>query len=186
MSRHHGKRWGNGAWEEIEVEYEFLIDEVLRKVALEKKEGRFFVRDEESFYEADIRYISPGVISILIGQKSFRVYVVRDNTRRYVYFRGQHFTVQEPGDASNSAHTGMEGAPEDKLVVKAPMPGKVIKVNVDEKDEVRKNQTLAIVEAMKMENEIKSSIDGRVKKIHVSEGDLVDSDIPLIELENNK
>jgi biotin carboxyl carrier protein len=71
-------------------------------------------------------------------------------------------------------------------VVKAPMPGKIIKVYVKEKEEVRKNQTLAIVEAMKMENEIKSTIDGLVKKIHVAEGDLVDSDMPIIELENNK
>ncbi|TET66957.1 MAG: hypothetical protein E3J56_13605 [Candidatus Aminicenantes bacterium] len=63
------------------------------------------------------------------------------------------------------------------------MPGKVIKINVSEKEEVRKNQTLAIVEAMKMENEIKSSIEGYVKKIFVSEGDLVDSEKPLIELE---
>jgi biotin carboxyl carrier protein len=168
------------------VEYEFLIDDVLKKVTLDKKEGRFLVKDEESSFEADIQYISPGLISILIGQKSFRIYVVRENAKRYVYFQGQHFIVQEPADDRGNEHVGMEGSQEDKLVVKAPMPGKVIKVNVKEKDEVRKNQTLAIVEAMKMENEIKSSIDGCVKKIHVSEGDLVDSDKPLIELENNE
>ena len=62
------------------------------------------------------------------------------------------------------------------------MPGKVIKVSVSENETVRKNQTLAIVEAMKMENEIKSSIEGYVKKIFVSAGDLVDSEKPLIEL----
>ena len=63
------------------------------------------------------------------------------------------------------------------------MPGKVIKINVSENEKVRKNQTLAIVEAMKMENEIKSSIDGTVKKIFAADGDLVDSENPLIELE---
>jgi len=62
------------------------------------------------------------------------------------------------------------------------MPGKVIKINVSEKEEVRKNQTLAIVEAMKMENEIKSTIEGYVKKIFVSAGDLVGSENPIIEL----
>jgi len=67
-------------------------------------------------------------------------------------------------------------------MVKAPMPGKVIKINVAEEQPVRKNQTLAIVEAMKMENEIKSSIDGYVKKVYVSEGDIVDSEKPLLEL----
>jgi biotin carboxyl carrier protein len=81
---------------------------------------------------------------------------------------------------------GLEGSSQDKLLVKAPMPGKVIKINVKEKEKVRKNQTLAIVEAMKMENEIKSSIDGFIKKIHVSPGDLVDSEKPLIELESGE
>jgi biotin carboxyl carrier protein len=54
------------------------------------------------------------------------------------------------------------------------------------KEEVRKNQTLAIVEAMKMQNEINSSIEGYVKKIFVSAGDLVDSERPLIELSLKK
>ncbi len=58
----------------------------------------------------------------------------------------------------------------------------MIKVSVSENEAVRKNQTLAIVEAMKMENEIKSAIEGYVKKIFVSAGDLVDSEKPLIEL----
>jgi biotin carboxyl carrier protein len=168
------------------VDYEFLIDDVLKKITLEKKEGRFLVKDEDTTFEADIQYISPQVISILIGEKSFRVYVAKDNDKRYVYFQGQNLTVQEPTEDSGRALAGEERAQEDELVVKAPMPGKVIKINVEENEKVRKNQTLAIVEAMKMENEIKSSIDGSVKKIHVSEGDLVDSDKPLIELENEK
>jgi biotin carboxyl carrier protein len=169
-----------------EVDYEFLIDDILKKITLEKKEGRFLVKDEESTYEADIQFISPGIISILIGQKSIRVYVVKDNDKRYVYYQGQNFTVKEPAGDSGSAHAGGEEEREGKLIVKAPMPGKVIKIYVKEKEKVRKNQTLAIVEAMKMENEIKSSIDGLVKKIHVSAGDLVDSEKPLIELENKE
>jgi biotin carboxyl carrier protein len=63
------------------------------------------------------------------------------------------------------------------------MPGKVTKIAVVEGENVRKNQTLVIVEAMKMENEIKTAIDGVVTKIHVAVGDLVDSERPLIEVE---
>jgi biotin carboxyl carrier protein len=65
------------------------------------------------------------------------------------------------------------------------MPGKVIKLLVAEGDAVRKNQTLVIVEAMKMENEIKSALEGSVKKIHVSAGELVDPERVLLELEAN-
>ncbi len=179
----HGRHWGNGVWEVgVKVDYEFLIDDVLKKITLEKKEGRYVVTADDLTYEADIQSISPGIISILIGDRSYRVYVVKDNNKRYLYFQGHNFTVQEPLSDSVRALLGEEGSQEDKLMVKAPMPGKVIKVNVKENDEVRKNQTLAIVEAMKMENEIKSSIDGFVRKIHVAEGDLVDSEKPLIEL----
>jgi biotin carboxyl carrier protein len=63
------------------------------------------------------------------------------------------------------------------------MPGKVIKVNVSEGQEVRKNQSLLIVEAMKMENDIKAGAEGVVRKIHVQPGELVDSVKTLIELE---
>ena len=62
------------------------------------------------------------------------------------------------------------------------MPGKVIKINVTENEDVRKNQTLAVVEAMKMENEIKSSVEGLVGKIFVNPGELVDSEKILMEL----
>jgi biotin carboxyl carrier protein len=63
------------------------------------------------------------------------------------------------------------------------MPGKVVKIGVKVGDEVRKNQTLVIVEAMKMENEIKSPIPAKVKKINFKEGDLVDTGQPIVELE---
>lgn len=53
-----------------------------------------------------------------------------------------------------------------------------------EGDKVRKNQTLAVVEAMKMENELKSPGDGTVKKIHASAGDMVDTSKPLLEIES--
>ncbi|MCK4338015.1 MAG: biotin/lipoyl-binding protein [Candidatus Aminicenantes bacterium] len=69
------------------------------------------------------------------------------------------------------------------LIVKAPMPGKIIQINVEEGQQVRKNQTLAIVEAMKMENEIKAGVEAVVKKILVETGDLVDPEKVLIELE---
>ena len=63
------------------------------------------------------------------------------------------------------------------------MPGKVTKLAVSVGENVRRNQTLVIVEAMKMENEIKTSIDGVVAKVHVAAGDLVDAEKILIEIE---
>ena len=165
------------------MDYEFLINDIIHKISVEKKDSRYVVSDGESEYEADIKTLSPGVISILIGDKSFQLYTAVDGQKRYIYLDGQNMVVKEPTVDQESFEGGEGKSEEDMLRVKAPMPGKVIKINVKEKEEIRKNQTLAIVEAMKMENEIKSSIDGVVKKIFVSTGDLVDSDKPLIELD---
>jgi biotin carboxyl carrier protein len=96
---------------------------------------------------------------------------------------GQQILIQEPVEMEEGFRKGDEKTAEGALLIKAPMPGKVIKVCVSLNDSVRKNQTLAIVEAMKMENEIKASVDGTIKEIHVSAGDLVDPEMPLIELE---
>ncbi len=165
------------------MEFEFLIENVLHKISLEKKEDLFIVSDGEKIYEADIRFISPNIISILMEGRSYRVYFTRDREKRFLSIEGQQFTVQEPLEGGEGLQKDEVRSGEDELMVKAPMPGKVIKIDVSEKEEVRKNQTLAIVEAMKMENEIKSTIEGYVKKIFVSAGDLVDSEKPLIELE---
>lgn len=172
----------NGELGENRVEFEFLIDNATYKVSLEKKGESFVVSDGKRTYEADIRFISSNVVSILIGDRSFQVYLAKDKEKRYLSLEGEQFIVQEPLGEAEEYEREEDRTQKDELMVMAPMPGKVIKINVSEREEIRKNQTLAIVEAMKMENEIKSSIDGRVKKILVSVGDLVDSENPLIEL----
>jgi biotin carboxyl carrier protein len=166
------------------VEFEFLINDVLQKISLEKKDKHFLFSDNKNTCTADIRYISPNQISILVEGRSYLVYFAQDKDNRYFSIGGQNFIVADPTEeGGESFRRGEEITSEGTLLVKAPMPGKVIKVNVAEQETVRKNQTLAIVEAMKMENEIKASIDGTVKMIHIAEGDLVDSENPMIELE---
>lgn len=165
------------------MEFEFLFDNQSRTLSLEKKENHFVVSDGVKTFEADIQYISPHIISIIIGGKTHRIYLACNKDKCFLHLNGQNFIVQESAEEESKIEGESGKTQEDMLMVKAPMPGKVIKINVTEKEEVRENQTLAIVEAMKMENEIKSSIQGYVKKIFVSAGDLVDSEKTLIELE---
>lgn len=164
------------------MDYEFLVDSKPCEISLVKEKNHYAVQDGEKKIEADIELISPHCISILIGNQSHKVYFARDKESWHVYLSGRHFLVREPS-REGGVQRDEERAHEGMLSVKAPMPGKVIKIAVSEKEEVRKNQTLAVVEAMKMENEIKSSIEGFVKEIFVSPGDLVDSEKILIELE---
>ena len=165
------------------MEFEFLVNDVLQKVTLEKKEGVFSFSDGENTFEADVQYVSPYEISVLIGNKSYRVFLAKDKDCRYMLIDGELFIVKEPTEEGAGFKEGEERTSEGTILIKAPMPGKVIKVCVAEKESVHKNQTLAIVEAMKMENEIKASEDGTIKTVHVSAGELVDSEKPLIELD---
>ncbi len=70
--------------------------------------------------------------------------------------------------------------------LKTQMPGKVVKILVQENDRVRIGQTLVILEAMKMENEIKANISGIAKKIHVKLGDTLKSGVVMIELKTSE
>lgn len=63
------------------------------------------------------------------------------------------------------------------------MPGKVVKILVEPGAKIEKGQTLLILEAMKMENEIKSSLDGEVKAIHVKEGEALEQGVLMLEIE---
>ncbi len=67
--------------------------------------------------------------------------------------------------------------------IKAPMPGLILEVNVSEGMEVKENDTLLILEAMKMENVLTSPRDGIIKSIRIKKGDAVDKNQLLIEFE---
>lgn len=66
--------------------------------------------------------------------------------------------------------------------VNAPMPGNILRIDVKEGDKVKAGQTLLILEAMKMENEIASPKDGTVVQIVTSKGAVVETGMPLIVL----
>jgi len=79
--------------------------------------------------------------------------------------------------------TGSGGAATGPKPIVAPMPGMVIRVEVTEGEAVEAGQGMVIVEAMKMENELKSESAGVVTRVHVSEGEAVEKDQLLIDLE---
>ena len=80
--------------------------------------------------------------------------------------------------------TGKKGGPSGGGVVKAPMPGLVVRVQVTEGQKVGPGTGLVVVEAMKMENELKATHPGIIKKVHVAPGAIVEKGAPLVTLES--
>ena len=89
--------------------------------------------------------------------------------------------VSAPAAAPKAAAPKASGA-EGSVVVAAPMPGKILGVKVDSGKAVKKGEVLLILEAMKMENEIKASRDAVVASVAVSKGESVETGTVLVTL----
>ena len=77
--------------------------------------------------------------------------------------------------------SGLSGGSAGELI--SQMPGKIVKVMATEGADVTAGDTLLILEAMKMENEIKAGVSGKIKAIHVEEGQVLESGHLMIEIE---
>ena len=162
---------------------DLLIDGEPRRISAELAAGTLVLREGDHVLEAAVRRVSASELLFRIGGRTVRVHLVRDGERTLVAVEGRDFTVTAGRPGTGRPGESDEPGAEAVLRVKAPMPGKVTKIAVAEGDDVRKNQTLVIVEAMKMENEIKTACDGTVTKIHVTVGETVDAERPLVEVE---
>jgi pyruvate carboxylase subunit B len=97
---------------------------------------------------------------------------------------GQRFAADAVDERTRAIRemTGAEDDAADKTIV-APMPGMVVKIEVEVGQAVRAGQGLVVVEAMKMENELKAPADGVIAKIAVQERQTVEKGAVLIVLE---
>ncbi|UCD94456.1 MAG: acetyl-CoA carboxylase biotin carboxyl carrier protein subunit, partial [Candidatus Zixiibacteriota bacterium] len=115
------------------------------------------------------------------GVKTSVCCVVKDN-KSYIDIDGLLLELTIPSeDGGTAAGVGGQAAAKDKIF--APMPGKIVKLLVKEGETVKAKQPMVIVEAMKMENQVNSAAEGVVKKINFKDGDQVDTETPIIELE---
>jgi biotin carboxyl carrier protein len=119
--------------------------------------------------EADARRLQDGVLSLLVEGRQYRC--VLDGDAVIVNNRRFEFLVADPRSlaAQRGASAGAGGA----RSVKAPMPGRVVRVLVAVGDVVEEQQGLVAIEAMKMQNELKSPKAGKVSRVAVSVGETV-------------
>lgn len=114
--------------------------------------------------EATLLEVEPGIYSILVNGRSYEAKVVQGPEGLYVDIAG-HRSVVEVRDPRALVRTGRGGLGEGRQTVSAPMPGKVVRVLVAEGDEVEVGAGLVVVEAMKMQNELKAPKAGRVVQL---------------------
>jgi biotin carboxyl carrier protein len=126
------------------------------------------------------------VYSLLLGRESYRILATRIDADDWsVHLAGRHIRAQVVDERTRAIRemVGTDEGPKGPKALRAPMPGMVVKIETEEGDEVEAGQGLVIVEAMKMENELKSEGAGRVSQIHVQAGQIVEKDQILVEFE---
>lgn len=154
------------------------------QVSLERNAGNHFsAQIDEAALQVAIDSIDPHTLSVNRDHLRHTVYVVSDDDTIYIHLAGVPYVFRKTDDGHSRHRHGGEGGGHAADEIAAPMPGKILKIFVQEGQSVARNQRLFIVEAMKMENEVKSPREGVVKQINFQENELVSVGEPVVELE---
>jgi biotin carboxyl carrier protein len=157
--------------EEIPVEVDHLPTGELSVVV----NGRRLAADEVPL---------PGTTSLRIDQRVVDLWMEGTLPGVGVIARGHRFYAKVESERMRAlaAALGSKGAEVGAGTILSPMPGRVLKILVAEGDEVQPGAAVAVVEAMKMENELSAQRGGVVKKVHVTAGQNVESGARLVEI----
>jgi biotin carboxyl carrier protein len=164
------------------VNFDIEVNGRLHAVKVERVGSRFRIESGSRVDVVDVARVDPTTMSMILeGDRdtSHEVSLLagREPGALEVHLRAGvvRARIASAGERGRrSAGAGL-GAPGGAQRVTAPMPGKIVKVLIRPGDQVAARQGLVVIEAMKMENELRATRPGHVKDVHVAEGDLVDA-----------
>ena len=144
--------------------------------------------NEEILDEYDVQEIAENTYHLIREGKNYTVEVIsfdQDDKSMKLRVNGvtKHVQIKESVDLLVEKNKVLRGGDTKANKIKSPMPGLVLEVNIKLEQEVKKDDTILILEAMKMENILKSPKDGIIKRILCEQGQSVDKNQLLVELE---
>ena len=151
---------------------------------IELLDGQVYVNGE--IFEVDLRQSgAPELYSLLFNGRSYEMLIEAERFRYGVTLRGERFDVQVEDERTRRLNAGrkMMALPSGELAIRAPIPGLVVKILVAVGETIIEGQPLLLLEAMKMENEIRAQRGGVIKQVAVAEGQRVEQNGVLLVLE---
>ncbi|HWJ49125.1 MAG TPA: biotin/lipoyl-containing protein [Candidatus Udaeobacter sp.] len=153
---------------------EIAIDGKSYRLDLSQGAGRWSCRVDGREVEVDAVLARPNVLSLRIGNRAYEVKCERVGGDVHIWVGSQRFAVDVRDPRSLRGRTrAVDNHGPKKLT--APMPGKVVRILLTQGTEVEAGAGVLVVEAMKMQNEVKSPKKGTIQKILVSEGTAVNA-----------
>lgn len=147
----------------------------------------YCVRIDGKEYPVDVHALGdPSMLSVLLDHTSYLTHVVpsRNSSDHWDVSVGGKFARIEVLDELSSMAKQMHAAQSGgSFVLNAPMPGLIVDIKVQVGDHVEVGTPIIVMEAMKMQNELASEIEGTVRQIHAAPQEAVESGAKLVEIE---
>ena len=170
-----------------------MSENIKKLIALDNKMNSFeFVFDDDNgnlFYNNEELKIKletiDDIVHIVFNDMKYPIEIIEKNQNRYaILINGVSyaFSIETPISFERRKFLEKNKQVSKMESLKAPMPGKIIEVLIEEGADVKEGDSMIILEAMKMQNEIMSHVAGNVKKVFVRAGDIVMKDDVLLEI----
>lgn len=154
------------------MDFSFWLDNKEYNLSVQESvENEIIVSLGKKQYRVSVEYISGDEILLNIDGKIHNVIVNSGMLFFSVYVNGRFFKIEKK---SVSQILGKRGPKLQKKDIKTSMPGRIVKVFLKEGDKVKEDQAVLVLEAMKMQNEIKSPQTGIITRINLEAGDSVE------------
>ena len=164
--------------------YEIKLEHRTAQIELLNRAGsKVLLAVDDRKYELDIVMVEKCVYSILYHGHSYNVELIEgESSKEYIVNTFARSFIAEIIDAETryQQNRKLGTKAEGDNNISSPMPGKIVKLLVQGGDQGQEGQTLLVMEAMKMQNELKTSTTGTVKTVHVQEGATVETGTALI------
>lgn len=160
------------------INYEFLYNGDIVETSLDREGDDFRVTIGDKTLL--LHPVGPNLYTAAINGRRMSVAAVKYKDKFYIDVDSVLVELKEATE-DNVAAAADSATDPDKIF--APMPGKIVKILVEVGQEVTERQQMVIVEAMKMENPVLSQAPGTVKAVNFKDGDQVDTESPIIELD---
>lgn len=164
-----------------------LNDRIAMVELLSRQDDKLLVTVDGKEYELDFVKISEGSYSVIYQHRSFNIELIPANggVKKYLVNTFKNTYEVEIIDAEAKYLASRKKGLDDDgdSVIAAPIPGKVVKVFVENGEQVEAGQTVIIISAMKMESEFKAKKAGKILDVKVTEGQTVEARQPMIVIE---
>jgi biotin carboxyl carrier protein len=163
--------------------YEVTIAQKVYRVELVRTEQQWQCKLDGREMPLDVVSAQDGILSLLLQGRSYEVKQETVGAESNVVVGQERFsaTVRDPRSFRSRSRAG--ASEQGVMKIKAPMPGKVVRILAPAGAQVEIGQSVVVIEAMKMQNELKAPKTGVVKKINVAEGAAVEAGQALAEVE---